>query len=57
MRLTLFMLQIVIAGNGIAAIDLGVDSKDTKTGLSTQWNMICKSNLYFAIWSLMLHEH
>lgn len=51
-KVTLFMLQIVIAGNGIAAIDLGVDSKDTKTGLSTQWNMICKSNIYFAIWPM-----
>ena len=39
-KLTLFMLQIVIAGNGIVDIDFGMESKETKTGLSTQWNMI-----------------
>ena len=35
-KLALFMLQIVIAGNGTVAIDLGMESKATKTGLSIQ---------------------
>ena len=34
--LTLFILQIVIAGNGIIDIALGVESKETRTGLFFQ---------------------
>ena len=34
--LTLFILQIVTAGNGIIDIALGVESKETRTGLFFQ---------------------
>ena len=41
-KLTLFMLQIVIAGNGMTDMALGVESNDTRTGLFLQLFIICK---------------
>ena len=49
MVLTLFMLQIVMPGKGIVAIDFGMESKETRTGLTYQWFIIWRYKVHYLL--------